>query len=83
MKFTYVTQKFPQLQYDIYYSTVTIVYVIVVTWARGICLICMPSALAGPWASGMHVRQITSAHVTGNMYHFRALLVHGREWHKL
>ena len=42
-------------------------YVIVVTWARGICLICMPE---GRRAEGIHIRQITSAHVTSNMYHF-------------
>ena len=26
---------------------------------------------AGPREEGMHVRQITSAHVTNDMYHFR------------
>ena len=33
---------------------------------------------AGPRAEGIHIRQITRAHVTSNMYHFRILLVHGR-----
>ena len=27
---------------------------------------------AGPRDEGIHIRQITSAHVTSNMYHFRA-----------
>ena len=36
----------------------------VVTCALGICLICMPSALAGPWVLGIHIRQIPRAHVT-------------------
>ena len=31
---------------------------------------------AGPRAEGIHIRQITRAHVTSNMYHFRALLMH-------
>ena len=28
----------------------------------------------GPRAEGIHIRQITRAHVTNNMYHFRELL---------
>ena len=38
----------------------------VVTCALGICLICMPSALAlaGPLALGIHIRQIPRDHVT-------------------
>ena len=41
-------------------------HVIVVTWAPGICLICMLEARA----EGIHIRQITRAHVTSNMYYF-------------
>ena len=55
-----------------YVCVYTYIYVIVVTWARGICLICMPKA-RGPQArraEGIHIRQITRAHVTSNMYHF-------------
>ena len=58
--------------YGSYYPTdkLCIPHVIIVTWAQGICLICMPE--------GIHIRQITRAHVTSNMYHFRRLLVRGR-----
>ena len=31
-----------------------------------------------PRAEGIHIRQITSAHVTTNMYHFCALIMCGR-----
>ena len=44
-----------------------ILQVIVVTWVRGICLI-----YVCPKPEGLHIRQITSTHVTSNMYHFRA-----------
>ena len=41
---------------------------IVVTWARVICLICMPATLGlRPRVLGMHIRQITNAHVTSVM----------------
>ena len=50
-----------------FHSKSIMMYLIVVTWARGICLICMPKA-RGPQARGLrayiHIRQITSAHVT-------------------
>ena len=50
-----------------------VLQVIVVTWARWICLICMPET-QGPQARGLkayvHIRQITRAHVRSNMYHF-------------
>ena len=64
-------------QFVILYQSVLLLkhvwcYVIVVTWAWGICLICMPRT------EGIHIRQIMRAHVTINMYHFRALLVCGR-----
>ena len=45
------------------------VHVIVVIWARVICLICMPSALGAQRALGIHIRQITSDHVTTNVLH--------------
>ena len=43
------------------------IYVIVITWARGICLIYMPK----PEGTGMYIRQIPSAHVISNIHHFR------------
>ena len=45
----------------------TYVHVMVVTWAQGICLICMPKTHR---PKGIHIRQITRAHVTSSMYHF-------------
>ena len=50
-------------------TTPSCAYVMVVTWAWVICLICMSSAL-GPRASGIHIRQIPHGHVTTNKYHF-------------
>jgi len=44
----------------------TNIHFIVVTWARVVCLLCTPVA-QGPQArgqKGVHIRQITSAHVT-------------------
>ena len=40
-------------------------YISVVTWALGICLICMPTALG---LLGIHIRQIPRAHVTTYTY---------------
>ena len=48
---------------DMYMHVAHYIYAQVVTWARGVCLICMP----GPRAVGMHIRQIPSAHVTTDM----------------
>ena len=51
------------------YMYYIILHVIVVTWARVICLICMLKA-RGPQARGLrayvHIRQIMSGHVTTN-----------------
>ena len=45
-------------------------YILLVTCALVIYLICMPSALGacGPRASGIHIRQIPRAHVTTITY---------------
>ena len=42
-------------------------YVIVITWARGICLIYMPK----PEGADIYIRKIPSAHVITNIFHFR------------
>jgi len=50
-------------------------YFIVVTWARVICLKCMPSVLGlRPRTFGIHFRQITNARVTTIMQHFLRLI---------
>ena len=43
------------------------VYVIVITWAQGICLIYMPK----PEGAGIYIRQIPSAHVISDIYRFQ------------
>ena len=48
------------------------VYVIVITWARGICLIYMPKPEGRrPEGAGLYIRKIPSAHVITNIFHFR------------
>ena len=53
-------------------SVAIFVHVIVVTWARVVCLTHMytrgPKA-AGSRVKGVHIRQTTSAHVTTDMCH--------------
>ena len=49
------------------------IYVIVVTWASVVCLICIYTRslrVAGLRAEAVHIRQTTSAHATTFMYHF-------------
>ena len=43
------------------------IYVIVIPWARGICLIYMPK----PEGTGIYIRKIPSAYVITNIFHFR------------
>ena len=43
----------------------------VITWARVLCLICMPE---GRRPEGIHIRQSTSAHVITTMLHFLSKL---------
>ena len=48
------------------------IYVIVIPWARGICLIYMPKPEGRrPEGAGIYIRQIPSAHVITNIFHFR------------
>jgi len=41
------------------------IYVIVITWARGICLIYMPK----PEGGGIYIGKIPIAHVISNIFH--------------
>ena len=48
------------------------IYVIVIPWARGICLIYMPKPEGRrPEGAGIYIRKIPSAHVITNIFHFR------------
>ena len=49
-----------------------IIFVIVIPWARGICLIYMPKPEGRrPEGAGIYIRKIPSAHVITNIFHFR------------
>jgi len=50
-------------------SLVVRIYVIVITWARGVCLIYMPKPKGHrPKSKGIYIRQIPIAHAISNLY---------------
>jgi len=49
------------------------VYAIVITWARGICLIYMPKPTGCRYKDkGIYIKQIPIAHAISNIFHFGA-----------